>query len=131
MARLIVCDASVLIGWLDSADSHHAHAREILDEFARDDLGASTLTIAEVLVGAYRQGREKQAGSAITEVGVVEIGLDGRASELAQLRAEAGLPMPDCCVLLAAQAKSAAAVLSFDEKLAKAARALGIPAVPE
>lgn len=130
MARLIVCDASALIGWLDPADAHHQQAVDSLTGTAGDQLAASTLTIAEVLVGAHRAGRADAVRAALDGIGISEVGLDGRASELARLRASVGLPLPDCGVLLAAQAAGAAAVLGFDARLATAARALGLETIP-
>jgi len=50
------------------------------------------------------------------------------ASRLAWLRAWTGLTMPDCCVLLSAEAASAS-VASFDDKLAQAAERQGVPVV--
>lgn len=44
---------------------------------------------------------------------------------LAQLHAEVGMKLPDCCVLLAAQ-KHAATVASFDSDLLVAADKLGL-----
>lgn len=127
---MIVCDASVLIGWLDSTDAHHAAATELLGELADEDLGCATLTIAEVLVGAYRCGRGSQALNALAGIGLSEIGIEGLAPELAQLRAEVSLPMPDCCVLLAARTRAPAPVLSFDAKLSRVARSIGLITLP-
>ncbi|WP_367186735.1 PIN domain-containing protein [Sporichthya sp.] len=44
------------------------------------------------------------------------------AVRLAQLRAETGLRMPDCCVLLSAEA-TGATVATFDDRLAASAEA--------
>lgn len=50
------------------------------------------------------------------------------AVKLALLRAGAGLKMPDCCVLLAAQT-AGARVASFDDRLTRAAAAQNLPTV--
>ena len=47
------------------------------------------------------------------------------AARLAVLRAETGLKLPDCCVLLVAQ-DVRATVVTFDDRLARAAAALGL-----
>lgn len=50
--------------------------------------------------------------------------------QLARLRADTGLKMPDCCVLLAAE-HTAARVASFDEQLIKAASARHLDTVTD
>ena len=47
---MIVLDASVLIAYLDGANTHHDRAAELLAREIEDDFGANTLTLAEVLV---------------------------------------------------------------------------------
>ena len=53
----------------------------------------------------------------------IPLGADA-PTRLARLRAETGLKLPDCCVLLAAQDASASSVLSFDDRLSAAAERL-------
>jgi predicted nucleic acid-binding protein len=119
---VIVVDASVLIAHLDERDALHAQAVERLLAAAGETLGASTLTLAEVFVGPARGGRLGDARAAIAALEIQEVPLaSGAAGALATLRAETGLKLPDCCVLLAAQDTRASAVLTFDERLAKAA----------
>jgi predicted nucleic acid-binding protein len=48
------------------------------------------------------------------------------ATQLALLRAQAGLKLPDCCVLLAARDAPAQSVATFDERHAKVVRGLGL-----
>ncbi len=47
---MIVLDASVLIAFLDSDDTHHAAAEQLLTQAVDDDLAVNSLTLAEVLV---------------------------------------------------------------------------------
>lgn len=126
---MIVLDASVLIGHLDSRDPHHERAGALLEASAAEVLGASTITLAETLVAPARAGRLGDAQLALERLGVSELELgEDSPGTLAELRAETGLKLPDCCVLLAAQ-QHASAVASFDADLSKAARKLGLDAV--
>ena len=122
---MILLDASVLIAQLDERDALHARAQEALLETADQPLGCSAITLAEVLVGPARQGRLDAARAALAELEIEEVRLgDDAAVRLAQLRADTGLKLPDCCVLLAAQDAAADAVLTFDDALALAAERL-------
>jgi predicted nucleic acid-binding protein len=119
---VIVVDASVLIAHLDERDALHERAVERLLTAGAEALGASTLTLAEVFVGPARRGRLDDTRAAIAALEVEEIPLaSGAAGDLATLRVESGLKLPDCCVLLAARDARASSVLTFDERLAKAA----------
>jgi predicted nucleic acid-binding protein len=119
---VIVVDASVLIAHLDESDALHGRAVDALLATADQPLGCNPITLGEVLVGPTRVGRLRDARSAISDLGVVEIPLgDDAAARLATLRAETTLKMPDCCVLLAAEDAEAEAVLTFDDRLARAA----------
>lgn len=120
---MIIVDASVLIAHLDEHDRQHERAVERLLEAAEHSLGCSPITLAEVLVGPARHDRLDAARNAVVALGVEEVPLAGDApARLASLRADTGLKLPDCCVLLAAQDAGAATVLTFDDRLAKAAR---------
>ena len=119
---MIVVDASVLIAHFDERDALHDRAVEALLASAEQPLACSPITLAEILVGPARAGRLRDARSAITAVGVAEVPLgDDAAARLATLRAETALKMPDCCVLLAAEDGHAEALLTFDDRLARAA----------
>lgn len=123
---MIVLDASVLIAHLDGGDRHHAKAQMLLEASGEQPLGASTITLAETLVSPARAGRIADAGAALQRLGVAELSLgDNTSGRLAGLRAEIGLKMPDCCVLLAAQ-EHEGVVASFDTDLLEAASKLGI-----
>lgn len=124
---MIVLDASVLIAHLDERDALHARAEDVLLQAAEQSLGCSPITLAEVLVGPSRHGQLDAARTALAELGVEELSLgDDAPVRLARLRAETGLKLPACCVLLAAQDVAALAVLTFDEALARAAGGLGL-----
>lgn len=126
---MIVLDASVLIAHLDGSDRHHAKARSLLEATGSEPLGASPITLAETLVSPARAGRLQDAEAALRQLGVQELSLgEGAPGRLAEMRAEVGLKMPDCCVLLAAQDHEGI-VASFDADLLAAARKLGLKAL--
>jgi predicted nucleic acid-binding protein len=118
---VIVLDASVLIAHLDSRDDHHEAATALLLDAADQPFGASSITLAEVRVAPARAGRLADAQAALRALSVTELTLPGDAAErLAALRVETELKLPDCCVLLAAE-NARARVLTFDDRLARAA----------
>ena len=121
---MIVLDASVLIAHLDERDALHSRAETALMDNASLPLAASPLTVAEVLVGPARVGRADDAIGVLRALGITEVPFPEDAStRLADLQARTGLKLPDCCVLLAAEAAPAEAVLTFDDRLqAEAAR---------
>ncbi len=126
---MIVLDASVLIAHFDPADAHHAQAREVLLGVETEEIGASQITLAEVLVGPARAGRLALAERALERIGVIALSLGDHApTALAELRAGTGLRMPDCCVLLAALDVSGS-IATFDRRLRAAAGELGVPVV--
>lgn len=123
---MIVLDANVIIGYLDENNVHHERAEQLLAREIDDEFGANSLTLAEVLVMPAREQRLDTARTVLRDLEVQELPFPGdTALKLAQLRAETGLKMPDCCVLLAAE-HAAARVASFDEQLTKAATARGL-----
>ena len=124
---MIVLDASVLIGFLDGDDAHHATAEQLLTQGIDDDLAVNSLTLAEVLVAPVRDGRLEPVLAALRALEVQELPFPAdTALRLAQLRAATGLKMPDCCVILAAE-EAEATVASFDERLAQTAEMRNLP----
>lgn len=122
-----VLDAAALIAHLDESDAHHRRATaEIEVAGERGALLASVLSVAEILVHPTRQGRAAEVERALSEMDLEVLAVpDDAAAALARLRDRTRRNMPDCCVLLAAQ-QTSAIVLTFDEKLASAARDLGL-----
>jgi predicted nucleic acid-binding protein len=125
-----VLDANVLIAFLDSGDDLHERAVSLLKDHAASDLMIGELTLAEVLVGPVRREAEEVVLAAVRALAIDVVPLGdaaqpasvGTALALARLRRETGLKMPDCCVLLIARQRGAQ-VLTFDERLARAAAA--------
>jgi predicted nucleic acid-binding protein len=123
---VIVLDANVLIAHLDRHDAHHAAATERLLDLADRPFGASSITLAEVLVAPARTRDLPAAQAALRALDVSELSLPPNASErLAVLQVETGLKLPDCCVLLAAEA-AAGTVITFDDRLAREAGRRGL-----
>jgi predicted nucleic acid-binding protein len=126
---VIVLDASVLIAFVAGDDVHHAAADRLLADAVDDDLAVNPLTLAEVLVAPVRDGRLDTVVAALAALEVHELPFPDDASiRLARLRAETGLKMPDCCVLLAAEAIGGR-VATFDGRLAQLAEKRGTPVV--
>ena len=117
---MIVLDASVVIAAFEPADAHAERARSLLAD-TEEQLALSVITLAEVL--ASPDSRAEARVTALEAV-VVPIGA-GAGSRLGELRRTTRLKLPDCCVLLAAEHVDAAALLTFDERLADVARARG------
>lgn len=124
---MIVLDASVVIALLDGADAHHARAVQVIEDAQdrHEELAMSPVTIAEILVGPARAGRDEAVLEDLGHLGIRETAL-GSPRRLAALRVSTGLRLPDCCVLLAAEDASGADVATFDDRLAGAARARGL-----
>lgn len=115
---MIVLDASVLIAHLDTSDAHHERSTQMLADAADEPFAASSITVAEVLVAPVRRGALPAAAGALRALDVHEIPPGpGAAVRLALLRAETGLKLPDCCVLLAAEDCGATNVLTHDRQL--------------
>src|SRR5205823_11847784 len=118
---------SVLIAHLDEGDALHGRAVEHLLAAAEQPLACSRITLAEVLVAPARLDRLDAAQAALATLGVQEIPLAADAApRLAVLRAQTGLKLPDCCVLLAAQDVRATRVLTFDNRVTREAARLGL-----
>ncbi|MHB8246836.1 MAG: type II toxin-antitoxin system VapC family toxin [Acidimicrobiales bacterium] len=126
---MIILDASVLIAYLDGNDAQHTLAEELLAREIDDDFAANALTLAEVLVEPARDRRLEEVQAALDDLEIQELPFaDDTAVKLALLRAGTGLKMPDCCVLLAAEA-AGARVASFDTRLLRAAATRDVPTV--
>ncbi len=123
---MIVVDASVLIAHLDTTDAAHDAAESLLLAHATSPFSASPITLAEVLVGPTRAGRQAEAGAALLDLGIGTIPLPADApTRLAALRVATALKLPDCCVLLATQQCNAVSIATFDQRLAARAKELG------
>lgn len=127
---MIVLDASVLIAHLKSGDVHHEAATALLLAGTPGQMLVHTVTLAEVLVGGVRIGRGASMRDALYSMGIVVAPRDdGEPLRLAELRTTSGLKLPDCCALDAA-IHHQAALATFDDQLAGAARRHGVLVEP-
>jgi predicted nucleic acid-binding protein len=123
---VIIVDAKVLIAHLDSTDANNSRAMMLLESAGGTRIGTSTVTLAEVLVRPTQVGLLREVEAKLRELRLAEVGLGRHAAvRLALLRAETGLKMPDCCVLLAAEDGDATGILTMDERLRAQAVRLG------
>ncbi|MCW4386314.1 type II toxin-antitoxin system VapC family toxin [Salinibacterium sp. SYSU T00001] len=123
---MIVLDASVVIAFLDASDPHHERAVRMIESHAADGFAMHPLTLAEVLVGAVRIGRAARLLADLRVMGVrTHAPSEDEPLTLAELRADTGLKMPDCCVLTVAT-QQPGPLATFDDQLARAAAELGV-----
>ena len=123
---MIVLDANVLIGFLDSTDKHHASSMDLLERHFVDGFGASVLTVAEALVHPTRIERQDAAMASLVNIGVQLISLEaGTAAALARVRNTYRVRMPDAVALHTALT-TGSALATFDESLAVAADRAGV-----
>jgi predicted nucleic acid-binding protein len=123
---VIILDANVLIAFLDADDAHHDDAVSLFEHRFLDGFSASVLTVAEALVHPTRRGRKDAALAALTTIGIHPLALDSsQAAELARVRHEYRLRMPDAVTLLAA-ISTGSELATFDAALATAATKAGL-----
>jgi predicted nucleic acid-binding protein len=126
MALVVVLDASVVIAFLDSRDSHHAAATAALTAHRSDDFVLPASVYAEILVAPLRRGSEAfaKARQAMTDLGIRMQPLTTEVAERAALlRARHGsLRFPDALVLATGEALEADAVLTADRAWPRVSR---------
>ena len=123
---MIVLDASVLIATLDVRDPLHGRAQELLAERVDEDRLLHVLTRAEVLVAPLREGQLELVERRLEDLELKTVDLLGsNAGSLARVRVRSQLKLPDCCVLFCAEQHDAA-VATFDQRLAREGRAMGL-----
>lgn len=121
----LILDASVLIGLLDTADTHHNRA---IDDVEAADRGGQRLLLpasaySETLVAFARARRLEEARRAIAAMGITVVSLtDTIAERAAELRARhTRLRLPDAIILATAQ-EIGGGLLSYDRRLSQLAR---------
>jgi predicted nucleic acid-binding protein len=116
-------DTSVVIAWQNREEPAHAAAVAMLADWP--DLVMHAVNFAEMLAGV-----EKSQWADLARV-MRAHGFafhDTAAEALADAKRDTGLKMPDACVIAVAKAEGADAVLTLDDRLARAARAQGLAA---
>jgi predicted nucleic acid-binding protein len=120
----LILDASVLIGLLDTADTHHDRAIDDVEAADREkrQLLLPASAYSETLVAFARARRLEEARRAITAMGITIVSLtDSIAVRAAELRARhTRLRLPDAIVLATAQ-EMGGSLLSYDRRLSKLA----------
>ncbi|MBK5221774.1 MAG: PIN domain-containing protein [Acidimicrobiia bacterium] len=117
---LIVVDAGVVIGFLDSNDAHHDSARAALGDaiVGRHRLSIPVSALAEVLVGPSRSGDDAVAvvRELLDRVPIEIVDLDDRiATVAARLRARhRSLKLPDALVIATAAVVDADLLITTD-----------------
>jgi len=126
LAGVVVLDASALIALYSSGDAHHSWALEMFRDTAASKLEMPVLSFAEILVHPTRQGKREKFLSSISGLGLEVIELPAQAAlELASLRHQTNLKMPDVVVLQRAVAVGGT-LATTDRKLAETASGLGL-----
>jgi predicted nucleic acid-binding protein len=123
----LALDASVAIGLLDTADVHHERARAALSENRTASLLMAASAYSETLVRPLASGNG-EAVENFVEILRVEIvpadrDIGRRAAEIRARRRS--LRLPDALVLATAQMRQAP-LLSFDVRVTRVARELGL-----
>jgi predicted nucleic acid-binding protein len=128
MARVITLDAGVLIAMLDEKNAHHEWAVRLLIDHSDARFMMPSITYAECLVRpAQKNLVEKFLGNIRgLAIEVTEL-TESTAVQLAQVRADSKLRMPDAVVLTTAL-MNGASVATTDEALAKAAQKMKVAA---
>ena len=120
----LILDASVLIGLLDSADTHHDRAIDDVEGADREgrQLLLPASAYSETLVAFARARRLEEARRAITAMGITIVSLtDTIAERAAELRARhTRLRLPDAIVLATAQ-EIDGSLLGYDRRLSQLA----------
>jgi predicted nucleic acid-binding protein len=123
---VIILDANVLIGFLDSSDPHHAASVDLLERHFVDGFGSSVLTVAEALVHPTRVERQDAALASLLRIGVQVVPVNASdAAALARVRNSYRLRMPDAVALHTA-ISTGSELASFDEALIAAAARAGV-----
>lgn len=126
LAGIVVLDASALIALYSSADAHHSWALNMFRDTAASKLEMPVLSFAEVLVHPTRQGKREKFLSSISGLGLEVTELPAKAAlELANLRNQTNLKMPDVVVLQRAL-EVGGTLATTDRKLAETASGLGL-----
>ena len=114
----VVLDASVVIAFLDPRDAGHDEAIAALRATTEDQLILPASALAEVLVGAHREGAEavRHVGAFLEDAGILIEPITAEiARRAAQLRARhRGIGLPDALVMATGDLLAAKGILTAD-----------------
>lgn len=128
---MITLDAGAVIALLASRDSYHEEAKAFFETHAGESFLMHSLSLTEVLVGGARTGQAEEMLADLEAIGIqVAERSTAEPLNLATLRAETGLRLPDCCALDTAL-RSSTPLVTFDRALATAALNQGLTVLPE
>lgn len=126
---MIVLDANVLIAFADPLDASHERAVEVLDHHEWDEFLVNAVTLAEVLIRPTQQAWADVLDTHLRQIGILVVPVeDDDPLGIASLSARHRIRTPDAVVLHTAITTSDALV-TFDARLARAARAAGFPVI--
>jgi predicted nucleic acid-binding protein len=126
LAELVVLDASALIALASDTDPNHSWAMAMFRDTAAFGLQMTALTQAEVLVHPARAGKLEKFLKLIGALGLEITPIEESDSrQIAKIRAETSLKMPDAVVLSQAT-KVSGSVATTDKQLAKVAKDKGL-----
>ena len=126
MAEIVVLDASALIALLSSDDPHHDWAVRMFLDTVAWQFQMTVLNQAEAMVHPTKSSRLEQFLAAVDNLRIEIVPVESSdGAQLAKIRADTNLRMPDVLVLHQAL-KVQGAIATTDKDLAKAARARSV-----
>ncbi len=128
MAEIVVLDASALIALLSSDDPHHDWAVRMFLDTVAWQFQMTVLNQAEAMIHPTKAGKLKQFHAAVDRLRIEIVPVESSdGAQLAKIRADTNLRMPDVLVLHQAL-KVDGAIATTDKSLAEAARARSVGA---
>lgn len=125
---MIVFDAGVLVAHLAPTDAFRESATAFMEEFEEFDFAANVVTLAECLVRPAAFGRSAEAIARLDQLMLIRLALpEDVAADLARVRAETRLRMPDAIVVYTAE-QHGAELVTTDRTLYQAAEQRGLVA---
>ena len=121
--RLLFLDTMVFVYHLNRHPTYGPGVREVLEQVEAGNVRAitSALTVAEILTGPAQQGNNAAVANFelylrhFPNLDIIDVGLE-HARQIAQVRAQTGLRLPDSVQIAVAQAAGAQAIVTNDRK---------------